>query len=70
MYRLAVASTLLFAAISLPLPSRSQEPASSVEQINQALIGNLSSSHHGGAHRENHGEDHRETCGRHVSFSR
>ena len=67
MYHLAVASTLLFAVISLPLPSRSQEPASSVEQINQALIGYLSSSHHEESHRENHGEDHREACGQHMN---
>lgn len=66
MYRLAVASTLLFATISLPLPSQSQELASSGVQINQASIGSLSSSHHGAAHRENHGEDYRETCGRHI----
>jgi len=68
MYRLAVASTLLFAAISLPLPSQSQEPASSSVQNNQASIGSLSSSHHGGAYRENH-EDHRETCGRHMNVN-
>jgi hypothetical protein len=67
MYRLAVASTLLFAAISLPLPSQSQEPASSSVQTNQASIASLSSSHHGGTHRENHGEDHREACGRHMN---
>lgn len=67
MYHLVVASTLLFATISLPLPSQSQELASSGVQNNQALIGSLSSSHHGGAHRENHEEDHRETCGRHMN---
>ncbi len=67
MYRLAVALTLLFAAISSPLPSRSQEPASSVVQTNQTSIGSLSSSHHGGDRRENHGEDHRETCSRHMN---
>ena len=68
MYRLVVVSTLLFAAISLPLPSQSQEPASSVVQNNLASIGSLSSSHHGGAHRENHGEDHRETCCQHMNI--
>ena len=67
MYHLAVASTLLFATISLPLPSQSQELASSGVQINQASIGSLSSSHHGGTHREHHGKDHRETCGRHMN---
>ena len=67
MDHLAVASTLLFAVISLSLPSRFQEPASSVEQINQALIGHLSSSHHEGSHRENHGEDYREACGQHMN---
>lgn len=67
MYRLAVASTLLFATISLPLSSQSQELASSGVQTNQASIGSLSSSHHGGTHRENYGEDYTETCGRHMN---
>ena len=67
MDHLAVASMLLFAVISLPLLSRSQKPASLVEQIDQALIGHLSSSHHEGSHRENHGEDYREACGQHMN---
>lgn len=67
MYRLAVASTLLFAAISLPLPSQSQEPPSSGVRTSQASIVSFSSSHHGGVHRENRGEDHRQTCGRHMN---
>lgn len=68
MYRLAVASTLLFAAISLPLPGQFQDPASSGVRNNQASIGSLSSSHHGKTHRENRGEDHRETSGRHMNI--
>ncbi|MEH2084349.1 MAG: hypothetical protein V7K89_31585 [Nostoc sp.] len=67
MYHLAVVSTLLFAAISLPLPSQSQQLTTPSVQTNQTSIGSLSSSHHGGTHREDHGEDHRETCDRHMN---